>query len=136
MLEANWLIFALVPKVELDAETLVLHSRLRFLCFVVHFYKYFWFWYQTQIVSEIVYAVIWPSPKLKSTNFTSLISLLLPPLFFGRGKVEVWDPWEIFLGGNIGTLWTLKRPRNKYFHGGKFLLLVPAGSFESWTADL
>ena len=37
----NRLIFALEPKLELDAETLVLHSGPKFLCFVVHFYKYF-----------------------------------------------------------------------------------------------
>ena len=59
MLGENWLIFALDPNLELDAETLVFHSGPKFLCFVVYFNKYFWFWYQTEIVSEKVYAVIW-----------------------------------------------------------------------------
>ena len=56
---ANRLIFALDPKLELDAETLVLHSGPKFLCLVVHFYKYFWFWCQTRLVSEKVYAAFW-----------------------------------------------------------------------------
>ena len=64
------------------------------------------------------------------------VAVTVSPLFFGGGKVEVRDPWEIFLGGNIGTLWTLKKPRNKYFHGGNYLLPVPTGSGESRTADL
>ena len=38
MLGANQLIFALDPKRKLDAETLVLHSGPKFLCFMVHFY--------------------------------------------------------------------------------------------------
>ena len=52
MLGANQPIFALDPQRKLDAETLVLHSGSKFLCFVVYFYKYFWFWYQTDIVSK------------------------------------------------------------------------------------
>ena len=60
MLGENRLIFALEPKLEMDAETLVLHLGPKFLCFVVHFHKYFWFWYETEIVSEKFYAVIWP----------------------------------------------------------------------------
>ena len=63
---ANQLFFALDPKHKLDAETLVLHSGPKFLCFVVHFYKYFWFWYQTEIVSKKVYAVIWPVLEITS----------------------------------------------------------------------
>ena len=38
---ANRLIFAIDPKLELDAETLVLHSAPKFLCFVVYFHKKF-----------------------------------------------------------------------------------------------
>ena len=38
MLVANLIIIALDPKVELDAETLVLHSGSKFLCFLVHFF--------------------------------------------------------------------------------------------------
>ena len=34
ILEGNWLIFALDPKVEMDTETLVLHSDQKFICFV------------------------------------------------------------------------------------------------------
>ena len=68
MLGENWLNFALDPKRELDAESLVLHSGPKFLCFVVHFYKYFWFWYQTEIVSEKVYALIWPVLEITSLN--------------------------------------------------------------------
>ena len=37
MLGANRLIFALDPKLALDAETLVSHSGPKFLCFVVNF---------------------------------------------------------------------------------------------------
>ena len=66
MLGENWLIFALDPNLELDAETLVFHSGPKFLCFLVDFYKYFWFWCQTEIVSEKVYAVIWPVLKITS----------------------------------------------------------------------
>ena len=69
MLGENWLIFALDPKQELDAESLVLHSSPK-LCFVVHFYKYFWFWYQTKIVSKKVYAVIWPVLEITSLKFS------------------------------------------------------------------
>ena len=72
MLGENWLIFALDPNLELDAETLVFHSGPKFLCFLVDFYKYFWFWCQTEIVSKKVYAVIWPVLKI-----TSLKLLLL-----------------------------------------------------------
>ena len=68
MLGANRLIFALDPKQELDAETLVLPSGPKFLCFVVQFYKYFWFWYQIEIVSEKVYALIWPVLEITSLN--------------------------------------------------------------------
>ena len=60
MLGENWLIFALEPKLELDAETLILHSGPKFLCFVGPFYKYLWFWYQTKIGFEKNYAMIWP----------------------------------------------------------------------------
>ena len=66
MLGANRLIFALDPKLEMDAETLVLHSGPKFLCFIVYFYKYFWFWYQTEIVSEKVYVVIWTVLEITS----------------------------------------------------------------------
>ena len=68
MLGANQLIFALDPKVEMETETLVLHSGPKFLCFVVHFYKYFRFWYQTEIVSKKVYAVIRPVLEITSLN--------------------------------------------------------------------
>ena len=60
MLGANWLIFVLDPKLEMDTETLVLHSGQKFMCFVVQFHKKFWFWYQTEIVPEKVYAMILP----------------------------------------------------------------------------
>ena len=68
MLGENRLIFALDPKQELDAESLVLHSGPKFLCFVVDFYKYFWFWYQTENVSEKVYAAILPVLEITSLN--------------------------------------------------------------------
>ena len=71
MLGENGLIFALDPKRELDAETLVLHSGLKFLCFVEHFYKYFWFWYQTDNVSEKVYAQIWPVLEITSLKLSN-----------------------------------------------------------------
>ena len=66
MLGENQLIFALDPKLELDAETLVFHSGPKYLCFVVHFHKYFRFWYKTEIMSEEVYAVIWPFLEITS----------------------------------------------------------------------
>ena len=69
MLGENRLIFALDPKLEVDAETLVLHSGPKFLCLVVYFYKHFWFWYQTGIVSEKVYAAIWPVLEITSLKF-------------------------------------------------------------------
>ena len=69
MLGENLLIFALDPKLKLDAETLVLHSGPKFLCFLVHFHKYFWFWYQLEIVSKKVYAVIWPVFEITSLKF-------------------------------------------------------------------
>ena len=65
----NQLIFALDPKLKLDPETLVLHSGPKFLCFVEHLYKYFCFWYQTEILSEKVYAVIWPVLEITSLEF-------------------------------------------------------------------
>ena len=114
MLGENWLIFALEPKLELDAETLILHSGPKFLCFVVHFYKYFWFWYQTKIVSEKVYAVIWPILEMTSLNlfiffsscessdshFASLQNLLLPSNHHLSEKILR----VIF---TLSTLWTL-----------------------------
>ena len=66
MLGENWLIFALDPNLELDAETLVFHSGPKFLCFLVDFYKYFWFWCQTENVSKKVYAAIWPVLEITS----------------------------------------------------------------------
>ena len=83
MLGANRLIFALDPKLEMDAETLVLHSGPKFLCFVVYFYKYFWFWYQTEIVSEKVYAVIWP--VLEITSLNGFVGLQCKPHFSALG---------------------------------------------------
>ena len=69
MLGENRLIFALDPKLELDAETtLVLHSGPKFLFLVVYFYKQFLFWYQTGIVSKKVYAAIWPVLEITSLN--------------------------------------------------------------------
>ena len=75
MLGENRLIFALDPKLELDAETLVLHSGPKFLCLVVYFYKHFWFWYQTGIVSEKVYAAIWPVLEITSLKVEASIDL-------------------------------------------------------------
>ena len=76
MLGENWLIFALDPNLELDAETLVFHSGPKFLCFLVDFYKYFWFWCQTEIVSEKVYAVIWTVLEITSLKPKFIKSLL------------------------------------------------------------
>ena len=41
MLGANWLIFALDPKQDLNIETLILPSGPKFLCFEVHFISTF-----------------------------------------------------------------------------------------------
>ena len=52
---------------------------------IVHFHKKFWFWYQTEIVSEKVYAEIWPVIEI-----TALISFHCPCImlsiitFFGN----------------------------------------------------
>ena len=81
MLGANRLIFALDPKRKLDAETLLLHSGPKFLCFVVHFYKYFRFWYQTEIAPEKVYAVIWPFLEITSLKCLKLHSVNLDILY-------------------------------------------------------
>ena len=70
MLGAIWLIFALDQKLELAAETLVLLSGPKFMCLVVHFNKYFWFWYQTRIVPEKVYAAIWPVLEITSLKYS------------------------------------------------------------------
>ena len=69
MFGASRLIFAFKTKLELGAETLILHSGPKFLCFVVHLYKYFWFWYQTEIMSEKDYAVIWPVIEITSLKW-------------------------------------------------------------------
>ena len=82
MLGENWLIFALDPNLELDAETLVFHSGPKFLCFLVDFYKYFWFWCQTEIMSEKVYAVIWPVLEITSLNLQQILKF---PLFLVTG---------------------------------------------------
>ena len=56
---ANQLIFALDPKLEMDTETLILHSGQIFMCFVVQFHENFRFLYQIGNVPEKVYGVIW-----------------------------------------------------------------------------
>ena len=73
MLGENRLIFALDLKRELEAETLVLHSGPKFLRFKVHFYKYFWFWYQTENVYEKVYAQIWPVLEITSLKYAKIL---------------------------------------------------------------
>ena len=66
MFGENQLIFALDPKHELDTGTLVLHSGPKYLCFVEHFYMYFWFWYLKEIVPEKVHILIWPVLEITS----------------------------------------------------------------------
>ena len=66
MLGEIWLIFTLDQKLELAAETLVLHLGPKFMCLEVHFDKQFWFWYQTRIVPEKVYAAIRPILEIAS----------------------------------------------------------------------
>ena len=56
------------PNLKMDTETLILHSGQKFMCFVVHFHKKFYFWHQTGIVSKKVYAVIWPLLETSSLN--------------------------------------------------------------------
>ena len=113
MFGANRLIFALDPKRKLDAETLVLHSGPKFLCFVVHLYKYFLFWYQTENVSKKVYAVIWPvleitslksSHELCSHAISDTVGLCFA--YFCTGSVA----YTIF-GSNAGALVTT--PKHK-----------------------
>ena len=68
MLGEIWLIFALDPKLNSAAETLPLQPGPKFLCFVVHFFEKVWFWCQTKIVPENVYAWIWPVLEITSLN--------------------------------------------------------------------
>ena len=68
MLGAIWLIFALDPKLKTAAEALIFQSGPKFLCFVVQFYKKFWFWCQTRIVPEKTYAKIWPVLEITPLN--------------------------------------------------------------------
>ena len=68
MLGEIWLIFALDPKLNSAAETLPFQPGQKFLCFVVHFYEKFWFWCQTKIVPEKVYAGIWAVLEITSLN--------------------------------------------------------------------
>ena len=89
MLGANQLIFALDLKLDMDAETLVLHSGPKFLCFVVYFYKYFWFWYQTEIVSKKVYAVYWQVLEIKSLKFNTY--------FYSMGRIVIQDNLQVWL---------------------------------------
>ena len=65
----------IVINAALCAETLVLLSGQKFVCFVVHFYEKFWFWYQTGIVPKKVYAVIWPLLEISSLKL-ELLSLV------------------------------------------------------------
>ena len=81
MLGENRLIFALEPNLKMDTETLVLHSGHKFMCFVVHFHKNFWFWCQTGIVPEKVYAGIWPFLEISSLNSLSLVYIASFTLF-------------------------------------------------------
>ena len=60
MLGEKLVIFALNPKLELAAMTLVLTSAPKFLWLVVHFDKQFWFWYETEIVPKNAYSAVWP----------------------------------------------------------------------------
>ena len=66
--------FALDPKLEMDTETLVLHLGQKFMGFVAHFHKKFWFWYKTGILPEKVYAAIWPISEISSLNLAFLVS--------------------------------------------------------------
>ena len=68
--------FCLGPKVKLNTETHVLHSAPKFLYFLVHFYTYCWFWYQTEIVPEKVYAVIWPVLEITSLKVSMFSDFL------------------------------------------------------------
>ena len=84
---ANWLIFALDPKLEMDTDTLVLHSGQKFMCFVVQFHEKFRFWNQIRIVPEKVYAVIWPlleisSLKVSFCKKSTLTGLSSTPIIF------------------------------------------------------
>ena len=131
-LGANRLIFALDPKLEMDTETLILHSGQKFMCFVVHFYEKFWFWYQTGIVPKKVYAVIWPLLEISSLNvfhkgvlrkkpccikFDVIRNLCLcnpdlkkPKIFRQGWNTQFWgfsrNPWKISKNtGNLRILW-------------------------------
>ena len=78
----------------MDTETLILHSGQKFVCFVVHFHKKFWFWYQTGIVPEKAYAGIWPLLEISSLNLPYIRAIFQRKLLF-------WDifciHWYLFL---------------------------------------
>ena len=81
MLGEIWLIFALDPKLNSAAETLPFQPGQKFLYFVVHFFEKVWFWCQTKIVPEKVYAGIWPVleiTSLNSWNFVLCFWIILP----------------------------------------------------------
>ena len=59
MFRANQFMFALDPNLELNADTLVIPWGTKLLLLIVHFYKYYKFWYQSEIESEKSYAPIW-----------------------------------------------------------------------------
>ena len=65
---------ALDRKLEMDTKTLVLQSGQKFMCFIVHFYEKFWFWHQTGIVPENVYARIW---QLLEITFLQVLGSLI-----------------------------------------------------------
>ena len=90
MLGANQLIFAFDPKLEMDAETLVLHSGPKFLCFIVYFYKYFWFWYQTGILSEKVLA--WQTTRKLIKSSKNIGGKLTHFCLGAKTWIGRWDP--------------------------------------------
>ena len=104
MLGENWLIFALDPNLELDAETLVFHSGPKFFCFLVDFYKYFWFWCQTEIVSKKVYAVIWPVSQIRSLSIESHFFLKFR-FRICRGRYNFWRRGQIHFCSFVCFTW-------------------------------
>ena len=69
MLGEKLAIFALCPKLDLANVTFILTSASKFLWLVIHFDKLFWFWYETEIVTENSYSGIWPFLEIRTLKW-------------------------------------------------------------------
>ena len=99
-------IFALGPKLKLAGEAFLLYSSPKFMCLVIHFHKFFWFWCKTGIVAEKVYAAICPVLKITSLKDFHF------PLFSNQTQIlgSSFDLfWQVFILF-INIIWQEKDP--------------------------